>query len=178
MQNQTNQYRDYFSNKLNNLIENENWAYAKMLLEEEIRKQPEEYFLITSLSKIYFNMREYNKALKYSTKAINIESNDPLVIYDHGCALSANNKHKEAIYYCKQIVKMDINKVAYGKFGEGMKWAKSIVNDSIFRIAISFIKLDKPIIAKKYIKEHLRNRRRGQYSDFSQDYILETLNKI
>jgi tetratricopeptide (TPR) repeat protein len=165
-------YKESFSNKLNGLFEEEKWHEAKVLLEEEKGKFPNEYFLITSLAKVYYNLKLYKESLSYAEKAMGIEPNDVLVIYDYGCALSALDKNNEAIKQWDRIIEMDINKIAYGDFGEGLKWAKSIINDSRYRKAICSLGIGDKAEAVKLIEIHLKNRQRGVYSDFSRKQVM------
>lgn len=166
-------YKEDFSNKLNSLFEEDKWNEAKVLLEKEKKKYPQEYFLITALAKVCYNMKLYTESLKYAEKAMKIEPNDALVIYDYGCALSALDKNKEAIEQWSKIIEMNINEVAYGDFGEGLRWAKSIINDSRFRKAICFLEIGDKVEATKLIELHLKNRQRGVYSDFNKKQVIK-----
>jgi len=166
-------YQQEFSDKLNALFDDNKWQEAKSLLEKEVKKYPEEYFLITSLAKVCYNLKLYKESLKHSVKAMELEPNDVLVIYDYGCALASLDKNSEAIEQWERIIKKDIDEIAYGDFGEGLRWAKSIVNDSRYRMAISALELGNLERAKELIKEHLENRKRGIYSDFTRKQVLE-----
>jgi len=165
-------YKEDFSERLNALFDDEKWEEAKKLLKQEINKFPDEYFLLSSLSKVYFNLKQYENSLIYSEKAIEIEPNDPLVVYDYCCALSAVGRYSEAISQLNSIIAKDINEVAYGDHGEGLRWAKSIINDSRYRKAICLIELDEFEVAKEIIIEHLSKRERGVYSDFTKKQVL------
>ncbi len=165
-------YKENFSNNLNGLFEKDKWNEARELLEKEIIIFPQEYFLITSLAKVCYNTEHFEDSLEYATQAMKIEPNDALVIYDYACALSALEKNEEAIRQWNKIINMDINKIAYGDYGEGMKWAKSIVNDSRYRIALSHVELQNIKEAKRLINEHLQYRQRGIYSDFTKKQVV------
>lgn len=166
------EYREDFSRRLNALFDDEEWEGAKILLEQESAKFPEEYFLLTSLSKVCFNLQLFEESLKYASKAIEIEPNDTLVVYDYGCALAAVGRYKEAIVQWDNIIAKDINEVAYGDYGEGLRWAKSIINDSRYRKAMCLIEIGDIEKAKQLIVSHLSNRERGIYSDFTKKQVL------
>ena len=173
MQTLDKKYKENFSNKLNDLFEEDKWLEAKAILEEEKEKYPNEYFLVTSLAKVCYNLKLYKEALSYAEKAMEIEPNDVLVIYDYGCALSALDRNEEAIKQWDRIIEMDIKEVAYGDFGEGLKWAKSIINDSRYRKAICSLEIGDKVEAKKLIETHLTNRQRGVYSDFTKKQVIQ-----
>ena len=95
-------------------------------------------------------------------------------------------KFSEAIVQLNRILKRKINTIAYGVHGEGMKWAMSIKNDSLYLKAICQLNLGKLKEAYKLIVKHLAQRRRGVYSDFTKKtsytkgtiYINELNNKV
>ena len=67
--------------------------------------------------------------------------------------------------------------------GEGLKWAMSIKNDSLYLKAICQLNLGKLKKAYSLIGKHLVQRRRGVYSDFTkkqvkrkEQYIINELN--
>ena len=165
-------YQKEFSEKLNAFFDDDKWLDAKELLENEVKKYPKEYFLITSLAKVCYNLKLYEESLRYAVDAMKIEPDDVLVIYDYGCALSALNRNSEAIRQWNKIIEKDIDEIAYGDFGEGLRWAKSIINDSRYRMAICTLEIGNKEKAKKLIKEHLANRQRGIYSDFTKKRVI------
>ncbi len=166
-------YQKEFSDKLNAFFNDDEWQKAKELLEKEVKKYPSEYFLITSLSKVCYNLKLYEDSLKYSFEAMKIEPNDVLVIYDYGCTLSALDRNNEAIEQLNKIIDKDIDEIAYGDFGEGLRWAKSVKNDARYRKAICSLEIGNKTEAVELIKEHLLNRRRGIYSDFTKKQIVK-----
>jgi tetratricopeptide (TPR) repeat protein len=178
MQQIDERYKKEFSDKLNAFYDNDRWQEAKELLEKEVKKYPKEYFLITSLAKTCYNLKLYEESLMYAIEAMKIEPNDVLVIYDYGCSLSALGRNSEAIKQWNKILVKDINEIAYGDFGEGLRWAKSIKNDARYRKAISSLEIGKKDEAAKLIKEHLLHRQRGIYSDFSKKQIVKKQKSI
>jgi tetratricopeptide (TPR) repeat protein len=114
----------------------------------------------------------------YAVEAMKIEPNDVLVIYDYGCSLSALDRNNEAIRQWNKIIEKDIDEIAFGDFGEGLKWAKSIKNDARYRKAICSLEVGNKDEAAKLIKEHLLNRQRGIYSDFSKKQIVKIQKSI
>lgn len=173
MQNTDEQYKKNFSKKLNSLYEKGKWNNAKKLLKKELLKFPNEYFLITSLAQVSYNLAQFEESLNYSQRALTIEPNDVLVNYDYGCTLAALDKNKEAIEQWELILEKGIDEIAYGKFGEGLKWAKSILNNTRYRKAMCLVEIRNVEDANRLIEEHLANRQRGIYSDFTKKQVLE-----
>lgn len=171
-------YMASFTNKLDSLIDKEDWTKAKKLLKKELERYPKEYFLITSLSKVYYNSKDYKNAIRLAEQAYEIEPDDVLVVYDYGCALDASKMNRKAIEKWDIILSKDIEEIAFGEFGEGMKWAKSMINDTRFRKALSLFEIKNFKEAKNLIEDHLNNRRRGIYSDFSLKEVRSVHDKI
>ena len=92
-------------------------------------------------------------------------------------------KYLKAIVQLNRILKRRINSIAYGVHGEGLKWAMSIKNDSLYLKTICQLNLGKLKEAYSLIGKHLAQRRRGVYSDFTkkqvkrkEQYIINELN--
>ncbi len=125
-----------FQNTLDNLKSNSNWQVLKTYLIEMKIKYPSEYFICTELSNAYHMLGMYKESEQASMEAMQLEPNDVLVIYNYAVALYSNEKYLKAIVQLNRILKRKINTIAYGVHGEGMKWAMSIKNDSLYLKAI------------------------------------------
>lgn len=174
-----------FQNTLDNLKSNSKWQVLKTYLMEMKIKYPSEYFICTELSNTYHMLGMYKESEQASLEAMRLEPNDVLVVYNYAVALYSNEKFSEAIVQLNRILKRKINTIAYGVHGEGMKWAMSIKNDSLYLKAICQLNLGKLKEAYKLIVKHLAQRRRGVYSDFTkkqvtrkEQYIINELSKI
>ena len=172
-----------FQNTLDNLKSNSKWQVLKTYLMEMKIKYPSEYFICTELSNAYRMLGMYKESEQASLEAMRLEPNDMLVVYNYAVALYSNEKFSEAIVQLNRILKRKINTIAYGVHGEGMKWAMSIKNDSLYLKAICQLNLGKLKDAYKLIVKHLAQRRRGVYSDFTkkqvkrkEQYIINELN--
>ena len=172
-----------FQNTLDNLKSNSKWQVLKTYLMEMKIKYPSEYFICTELSNTYHMLGMYKESEQASMEAMQLEPNDVLVIYNYAVALYSNEKYLKAIIQLNRILKRRINSIAYGVHGEGLKWAMSIKNDSLYLKAICQLNLGKLKEAYKLIVKHLAQRRRGVYSDFTkkqvtrkEQYIINELN--
>ncbi len=172
-----------FQNTLDNLKSNSKWQVLKTYLIEMKMKYPSEYFICTELSNTYHMLGMYKESEQASLEAMRLEPNDVLVVYNYAVALYSNEKFSEAIVQLNRILKRKIDTIAYGVHGEGMKWAMSIKNDSLYLKAICQLNLGKLKEAYKLIVKHLAQRRRGVYSDFTkkqvtrkEQYIINELN--
>lgn len=146
-------------------------------LREKLRFYPGEYWLITRLANALYEQKKYKPALKYSEKAMSMASDDPLVVFDHAPILKMNGDIPGAIRHWKSIEKMSLNKLAFGKYGEGMKWAKSIKNNVYFHMAIAYKDLNDLKNFKKYLRKNIDNRERGVFSQHPKSEALKLYKK-
>lgn len=168
-------YRE-IQDTIDTLKQTHDWEKLKSFLISCSERYPKEYYIFTELSSIYYMEDNSTDALFVSQKAMSIEPKDVLVIYNYGMALFLNNKFDEAITQFNRIRRKKIYSIAYGKYGEGMKWAKSIVNDSVYMIGVSYMEMGDNKKAEKFMREHLSHRRRGIYSDFTKRQVKRRLN--
>ena len=96
------------------------------------REFPKCYYLWTIMSEHCFDYGIKDLCLKSAEKAHALEDteNDMLVLFDYGSALFLNGRYDEAITVFDKILNEDINYIAYGEHGDGMRWAKKLVADT------------------------------------------------
>lgn len=162
------------SSIINDHIGHNRWLDAKNVLQKELIIHPNEYWLLTMLSNVYYELKEYDSALEYSEKALTAEPSDYLVLNNHACILSViDGKEKDAIELLERIIFTDLNKVAYGNHGEGLRWAKSLLNDCRVRLALVYLSINEKNKAINYLNEHLEKRERGVFSNFLKRDIIK-----
>lgn len=172
------EYNDQFQREFEKYKQGKKWYELVNFLEKTSDKYPKEYFLYTELSSAYYVLEDKEKCLYNSIRAYNIEPRDPLVIYNYAMALYLNENYLESLAYFSKIYKKPIHKIAFGLYGEGIKWAKSLKNDSCYMIGISYSELNNYNKAVYYVSKHLRHRNRGLYSDFSKEQVENKLKSL
>lgn len=113
-----------------------------------------DHWLLSRVGTTYYEEMNYSKALQYSLKAVKISPNCPLVLWDYAGALDMQGREGEAIKIWKSLIKRGIESIAYDECGEGLTWARSLVNDCYYRIGKSYLKLGNKSFGKKYIQTH------------------------
>jgi len=152
---------------LQELLNNECWEEARTLILGWLEEDPEDHWLLAELSNTYYEEHNYEKALHYVEQALRFAPKCPLVLWHYAGALDMLERDEEAINVWKKIVKRGVNSIAYGECGEGIRRARSFVNDSRYRIGLAYADLGKPHLAKKYIREHINNRGRNTPSSYN-----------
>ena len=126
----------------------------------------------------YYEDRNYQKALEYAEKALEIEPDCPLVLWDYAGVLDMLDDTKKAISIWKYLLNCSVEQIAFDECGEGIRDAKSLHNNCRFRIGSSYIDINQKKLAIKYLKLHLQNRQRGLPSIYSKKEVLKLLKSI
>ncbi len=163
------------SELLNEYIMTENWQAAKKILENELKNEPEDHFLLTQLGEVFYEMHEYEKAIQLTEKAYKIAPACPLASNNHAVALYMNEKNSEAIEIWETLLTKDIHEIADDECGDGIQFVKSLINDIRFRIGDAYLAKKDKKKALNYYQLHLENRKRGLFSNFTKS---EVENKI
>ena len=174
----TDEYKKNISNILNKYTIEENWAQAKKLLENELKKEPNDHWLLTQISEVYYEMRNYQKAIELSKKAIELAPECPLVLNDHALHLYMHEEDDKAIKIWDKLLKKGVEKIAQGECGEGLRNAKSLLNDVRIRIGKSYLETGQKEKALNYFQEHLNNRQRGLFSNFTKKEVEAEIKNI
>ena len=99
-------------------------------LKRKSREFPREYYLKTLLTEHLADMKRYAESLRYAEEAYEQEPTDMLVAYDYANALCYNGKYDDAIKIVSIVIQTDVNIIAYGDHGEGLRWAKTLQRDA------------------------------------------------
>ena len=154
-------------NRINEFIYSENWPEARKLIRAEQIISPNSHWLMTRLSSTYYEERKYKMALIVSKRALKLDPRCPLVLWDYACVLDMLGKEKVAIKIWQDILQRGEQAIAFDKCGEGISWARSLLNDCRYRIASSLLYIGRKMLGKRYMVEHLRHRRQGVRSCYS-----------
>lgn len=139
----------------------EDWAGARKILFELKKVYKNDHWILSRISSTYYEDKKYKKALEYALKAKKLEPNCPLVLWDLAGALDMLEKELEAIKIWKSLLRKDINKLAHGPCGEGIRSAKSLKNDCRLNIGRSYEDIGRKKLALKYYQLHLDHRQQG-----------------
>lgn len=163
---------------IENLINLENYKEAQNKIILLLENHPTDSWLLTRLSTTYYELFNYEKALDYAKLANEISPNDPLILWDYACALDMLKRPEEAIDLWKRIISFGIEKIAYGEYGEGLRWAKALYNDCIYRVSLAYFDLEKYEEAFFYINQHIEKRQKGIPSLYSLNDVKKKLKEI
>ena len=115
----------------------EDWARARSLLRAALRRRPDDHWLWTRLAMVIYEQRQYSRALVAAQHAFSLQPRCPLVLWDLAGPLQALERHSEALALYRRIVRTPLERLAFGRCGEGLARAKGLVADSYYRLSIS-----------------------------------------
>ncbi|TAD96962.1 MAG: hypothetical protein EAZ97_13205 [Bacteroidetes bacterium] len=136
-----------------------NYAKARKLLKNQYKKEAESYWLMTMIGSTYYEEKNYSKALFWAEKAMIEGKNDPLVLWDYAGVLAMENQLEKAMEIWLQLLAWGTKKVGLELCSEGILWAKSLLNDCRFRLAMAYKEQKNLPLATEYLQAHLANRR-------------------
>ena len=169
-----------FQSKLDMLKHNSDWNGIITMLKRYASKYPNEYYIFQQLAQTYYieSIGQYQLACQCAEKAFNMEPDDDLNIYTYACSLYYVGRLEESFDLFSRITSKDVDAIAYGEHGEGLLYAKSLINDSIYMMGVICQDKHQYKEAKELFMKHLVNRRRGQYSDFTKKQVLNHILRI
>lgn len=152
----------------------EQWEKARNVITKALKQEPDDHWLVTRLATTYYEERNYEKSLELNLRALKLNPRCPLVLWDYAGTLDMLKDYKRAISIWKKLISRDVEKLAYGECGEGLRWARSLINDCRYRIGLAYKRLGKTNVAKRYLNSHIENRSPGIPSI----YPLQKVKKI
>ncbi len=163
---------------VNHYFDIEDWNSAKNFLLTKLKKEPNNHWIITQLGESYYELREYETALKYTKKAVNLAPNCPLALNNYAVVLYIHEKDHLAIKIWKSLLSRKTKNIAFDECGEGINATKSLLNDIRMRLAKAYLAIDDKQKARKYFKKYLENRQKGLFSNFTKREAKKELKKL
>ena len=137
-----------------------------------LKKEPKSHWLLTRLGTTYWQEGKNDLATKYIKQALKIQPSCPLALWDYGSALSSARRERAALGVFRKIIRINVRRIAFDDCGEGMRWAKSLVNDSRYRAAASSHSLGLKKESRSYFRQHFANRAPGIPSLYTRRYVM------
>jgi len=158
---------------INNLFKEEKYSEARTFIFGLMKNNPDDHWLLSRLSTTYYEGGNYQEALKYVEQALKIAHYCPLVLWDYAGTLDMLERNDEAIQIYKRLVRKGASRIAHGACGEGIQAARSLVNDSRYRLGLIYARKVEFLLAKKYFKDYITNR----HYNYSSIYNLREVKK-
>ncbi len=134
------------------LIKRKKYKTVERVLRSALDKTPKDTYVLTQLANVLWNRCKDKEALSYADKAKEVCPVMPLLNYTRGRILWSLEKYEQSIEEWDVVLNMTIEEVAEN--GYGVRWAKSVVNDSRYYKADCLYHLFKDKEALALMEEH------------------------
>ncbi len=164
--------------KINQYLDLEKWPGARQLILKALKREPKDHWLLTRLATTYYEEHRYTKALAISKQALKLAPQCPLVLWDYACVLDMLGYDRRAIKICRQLLKRGVGQIAYDECGEGLQWARSLINDCRYLLGATYYDVGDVRSSIRYIRSHLAHRGQGIPSIYSRTSVKKRLAEL
>lgn len=169
-----------FQLKLESYKQKSDWFGLIKMLKRYAKRYPNAYFVHQQLAATLYvdGIAQFHLAFQHAERAKNIEPDDDLNIYTYACALYYVGKLEKSFEYLTKIINKDIHEIAYGEHGEGLRYAKQLINDSVYMAGVVCQGMHRYNEAKDYFMRYLENKKPFQYSNFTKKQAMSHLSEL
>jgi tetratricopeptide (TPR) repeat protein len=160
------------------LLRQKKWEEMRQLALEWLQEEPTSHWLLAQISQAYYEERNYLEALEYSKRALDIQPSCPLALWDYAGALDMLERNDEALAVYRRLMRRGAARIAHGRCGEGIRWARSLVNDCRYRVGLIYGRVGEARTARSYIRRHLSGRGRNTPSIYSLKEVTAHLDRV
>ncbi len=149
------------------LIRKRMWFKARDLIDKALKIRHNDHWFLARKSLIFHSQGNHKKALVIARKAYELAPKCPLVLWEYAGVLQILGKHRESMRIYNLLVRKGVNRTAFGVCGEGKTWARGLIADCHYRMAISLLALGIKKKAKNEIQKYIATRKNNCASIYS-----------
>jgi len=159
-------------------LKGKEWKRARALIQEQLVFEPADHWLWMHLGLTYYEEKEYEKAVRCSQWAVQLEPRCPLGLWHLAGALYMTGDEAAAVAVWISLLHMDVEEVAFGEHGEGMDRALQLINDIHYRMGRYYHRIGEDRLAAESFRKHLHNRHHGVSSSYDIKETEELLAQV
>ena len=159
-------------------IDREDWPKARRLIRNDLKRHPRNHWLLNRLGLTYYEQLDFKRAVQYIEKALKIAPHCPLALWDLAHCKDMQNQWGEAVALYRKIIRRGVERIAHGDCGQGKAWARGLVADCHFRMAICYNDMRRKKLAIKAMKDHLGLRGPGCRSNYEIEHVRGRLRRL
>jgi tetratricopeptide (TPR) repeat protein len=160
------------------LLAAEKWQDVQLLVHRELIHAPTDHYWWMMLSETYCEQFEYDTALECAKRAVELAPQCPLALWHYAGCLSMTGQERAALSVWALLLNRDLDEVAHGECGEGMKWAMQLLNDVHYRMGVIHYFLGEDAQARVSFEKYLHNRRHGVGSIYDAKEVKKQLAEL
>ena len=146
--------------RIESLIGAGQWEAAQGVIEKQLAKEPNDHWLLSRLSSVKYERRDYDGALAAAEKALNVVPDCPLALWSYAGALDMLGRTKEAGKVYIDLTRRGLKELNEpdddaNECWEDADWTRGVVVDCIFRTAGCLAKIGKRADAVEWYNRFL-----------------------
>jgi tetratricopeptide (TPR) repeat protein len=120
--------------RIERLLASEDWTGARRHVRKALASAPENHWLWSRLALTYYEQRNYGEALKHDTRAVTLAPHCPLALWGLAGTYEMLGRTREASQLYRRLIRRGSHRLAGGRCGEGVRWARGLVADCWYRL--------------------------------------------
>lgn len=161
--------------KLTSAIHRDDWETARTLALEGLRDDATDHWLLIHLALTYQMQGDLSTALKIAKRAVREAPNCPVVLEELGLLYEDTEQYGKAVEVYTRLLRKGLKQVAFGKCGEGVMFARGLLNDVRYCLFRSYFYQEELSRARTYLRKYIKNRQ--LYRHICSDYSLSEARK-
>lgn len=166
--------RRTIGDRINDLIDQEKWSEARVLIQKALESEPDSHWLLTQLAETHYEQRKYRKALDILLKSRAIIPDCPLTLWHLAGTLDALGHHGGAIRLYTWLLNSE-KSARDDSCWESDAWTEHLKTDCIYRLGVCFQKTQDAETALFCFRRYLQLMVHGLTGSYSAE---ETIRKI
>ena len=163
--------------RINDLIDSEQWETAHALIEKALAKDPDSHWLLTRLGETYYEQRHCKKALGVFLKSLDLVAGCPLTLWHLAGTLDALEYPAEALRLYTWLLESK-RTAADDPCWESVAWTDALKTDCVFRIGVCFRNLNRQDEAAHCFRQYLDLLLAGATGSYTSEATLQQFREI
>jgi len=163
--------------RINDLIESEQWEKTRALIEKELAREPDNHWLLTQLGETYYEQRQYQKALGLLLKSLDIVADCPLTLWHLAGTLDALAYPSGALRLYTWLLESK-KTAADDPCWESKEWTDALKTDCVFRIGICFQRLNRKDKAKSCFRRYIDLLLAGAAGSYPIEEVMQHIRQL
>jgi hypothetical protein len=136
------------------LLERSEWAAARKLIQRELKKQPENHWLLTQLGVTYYEEGKYREALPIFLSSVRIVPDCPLILWNVAGTLDALGRPEDAIPIYTSLLR-STKTAADDPCWESKEWSDNLKTDCVYRLGVCFLHMKRRESAEHCFRQYV-----------------------
>lgn len=160
------------------LIKQSRFRQARRMITRELEQSPRDGYLLIQMANVLWNLNKDTEALAYLKSVDDSMGATAFALFTKGRVLMSLELFEESIAVWNLILQKSTDEIANDVFHFGVRWAKSLLADSLFYRAQSLFYLYRDQEALVSANDHFEKRQRGIPSDFTKVEVLQFIRQL